>query len=217
MELPLFPLNSVLFPTMPLKLHIFEERYKLMINHCVDNQEPFGVVLIASGDEALGPLATPYMVGTTAHIQHVQKLPYERMNIMAVGRDRFIVNELHNDRPYLYADVELQPFDENPEPLAQSGTRLRPLVERYLGALEEARQVQIKGDQIPRDPMSLAYLAAMILQTDMAQKQDLLEASHSEVFITNLVKLYQREVALLDFMLSPPADLENDQIPFSLN
>lgn len=217
MELPLFPLSSVLFPGMPLKLHIFEERYKLMINQCLDNQEPFGVVLIASGTEALGPLATPHMVGTTAHIQHVQKLPYERMNIMAMGRDRFHVNQLFSDRPYLYGDVELQPFDETPAPLAKSGTQLRPLVERYLGALEEARQVQLKGDQIPRDPMSLAYLAAMILQTDMSQKQHLLESSTSASLIGNLVKLYQREVALLDFMLSPPSNLEDDQIPFSLN
>lgn len=217
MELPLFPLNSVLFPGMPLKLHIFEERYKLMINQCLDNQVPFGVVLIASGAEALGPLATPYMVGTTAHIQHVQKLPYERMNIVAMGRDRFHVNQLYGDRPYLYGDVELQPFDEDPQPLASAGTQLRPLVERYLGALEKARQVQLKGDQIPRDPISLAYLAAMILQTDMVQKQHLLESATSETLISNLVKLYQREVALLDFMLSPPPYLDDSKIPFSLN
>ena len=51
--LPLFPLNLVLFPGMPLPLHIFEERYKAMIGECLESQMPFGVVLIRDGLEAV--------------------------------------------------------------------------------------------------------------------------------------------------------------------
>ena len=59
-EIPLFPLNTVLFPNAPLRLHIFEERYKRMVNDCLAEKQPFGVVLIRHGLEALGPLAEPF-------------------------------------------------------------------------------------------------------------------------------------------------------------
>ena len=84
-ELPLFPLNTVLFPGMPLPLHIFEDRYKQMINNCLEEKEPFGVVLIRNGKEALGPLAQPHSIGCTARIVEVQKLSDGRMNITSVG------------------------------------------------------------------------------------------------------------------------------------
>ena len=60
LELPLFPLNTVLFPGMPLNLHIFEERYKRMMQACIESSKPFGVVLIKQGLEAHGPLADPF-------------------------------------------------------------------------------------------------------------------------------------------------------------
>jgi Lon protease-like protein len=66
-ELPIFPLNVVLFPGMPLPLHIFEERYKSMINRCIQAGHAFGVVLIREGQE-VGPPARPHDVGTTAVI-----------------------------------------------------------------------------------------------------------------------------------------------------
>ena len=66
-DLPLFPLNTVLFPGMVLPLHIFEERYKLMINHCLEEERPFGVLLIREGKE-VGSGAVPYQVGTTTMI-----------------------------------------------------------------------------------------------------------------------------------------------------
>ena len=69
-ELPLFPLNTVLFPGMPLGLHIFEDRYKLMIGQCVQERRPFGVVLIRSGQEALGPSG-----GTTPRRLHRLRHP----------------------------------------------------------------------------------------------------------------------------------------------
>ena len=58
-EIPLFPLNTVLFPNMPLSLHIFEPRYKIMVEQCLSREEPFGVALIQKGREALGPLPEP--------------------------------------------------------------------------------------------------------------------------------------------------------------
>jgi Lon protease-like protein len=83
-EIPLFPLNTVLFPGMPLPLHIFEDRYKGMINQSIQEATPFGVVLIREGAE-VGDTAIPYDVGTSAFVTQVERLPDGRMNINTVG------------------------------------------------------------------------------------------------------------------------------------
>ena len=87
LNLPLFPLNTVLFPEMPLPLHIFEVRYKQMIAKCLAGDRTFGVVLIKHGSEALGPLAEPYSIGCTARIIESQSLGEGRMEITTVGED----------------------------------------------------------------------------------------------------------------------------------
>ena len=66
MKVPLFPLNTVLFPGGPLPLRIFETRYLEMVRDCVKNDEPFGVLLIRDGQEA--GQATTYDIGTLARI-----------------------------------------------------------------------------------------------------------------------------------------------------
>jgi Lon protease-like protein len=72
-DLPLFPMNTVLFPGMVLSLHIFEERYKLMINRCLEEERSFGVLLIRKGQE-VGGSAIPYDVGTTTTIAGLNRL-----------------------------------------------------------------------------------------------------------------------------------------------
>lgn len=219
MDLPLFPLNSVLFPNMPLQLHIFEERYIKMINECIDEQKPFGVVLIQSGREAFGPTATPHEIGTTAHITEVTKLPFGRMNILAIGRDRFRVNNLDStSQPYLMGDVELMPLSErNQQMIKTGGTKLRPLVKRYLDGLKQAQKFQFDTNQIPSDPMPLAYLAAVLLQNENDQKQALLEADSTRSFLLDLIKAYQKEVTLMDILLTPPKAEQDNPTPFSLS
>lgn len=219
MQLPLFPLNSVLFPGMPLRLHIFEERYKEMINECIDNHAPFGVVLLQDGSAEGGSLARPYMVGTTAHISQVQRLPYGRMNILAIGRDRFKINELdQTSRSFLTGDVDLLPIiNADPSLLSNGATKLRPLLERYLTSLNDAGQVQFDMNQLPTDPMSLAYLAALLLQAEDSVKQDLLEAANSYELMVKLLRIYHKEVALIDILLSPPQAERDNETPFSLS
>ena len=91
--IPLFPLNVVLFPGGFLPLHIFEERYKLMIQRCLDDESEFGVVLIKSGLE-VGGNAEPHAVGTAARIVNVKKEEDGRMNIMVTGRERFRIDSV---------------------------------------------------------------------------------------------------------------------------
>lgn len=216
-ELPLFPLNTVLFPGMPLKLYIFEDRYKLMITHCLESQQPFGVVLIETGDEANNALAQPKLIGTTAHILDHQKLPFGRMNIMAVGQDRFRINSISYDKPYLTGMVDYLPFiQDDLNTIKMAERQLRPLLTRYLGALGDAG-FQIEDAKLPNDAMALGYLAAVILQTDATHKQKLLETVNTSQLFANLVSSYKREVALLNVMLAPPADQQESDSPFSVN
>jgi Lon protease-like protein len=203
---------------MPLQLHIFEERYKIMMNECIDTQSPFGVVLIESGQEALGPVATPHMVGTTAYIKQVKKLPMGRMNIVALGQERFQIQDIHKDRPYLSADVELLPLRaETTLDRGSNDSKLRSLVRQYLDTLEDAGKLETVERAIPDDPTALAYLAAVLLQTDNSDKQELLETSDTGVLLDRLTGMYRREVVLLDAMLNPPLEEKLNRTPFSLN
>src|SRR6185295_4168291 len=105
MELPIFPLNTVLFPGGRLPLHIFEERYKLMVSRCLGRGEPFGVCLIRAGQEVGAP-AEPFGIGTTAYIREVQELDEGRLNIVCIGGERFILGEITSSTPYITARIE---------------------------------------------------------------------------------------------------------------
>src|SRR5882672_7382750 len=109
MILPLFPLNTVLFPGMSLPLHIFEERYRQMINACISQNAPFGVVLIESGREVGSP-ATPHAIGTSAHIAGVERMADGRLHIEVVGQQRFHILSLHYDEAYLTGTIEEFPL-----------------------------------------------------------------------------------------------------------
>lgn len=198
-KLPLFPLNTVLFPGMPLRLYIFEKRYKEMMSLCLQSRQPFGVVLIREGVEANGPLAQPYMIGCTAHIIQVEPLAQGRMNITAVGQERFKILTLNYDCAYLAGIVESSPLDDySPLTLQRGGSRLRPWVERYLEMLSQAGHIEFDPQQLPDDPLALAYLTAYLLQIPPTQKQELLAINEAPVFVDTVGKLCRREVLLLD-------------------
>lgn len=207
-ELPLFPLHTVLFPGMPIALHIFEDRYKLMIRHCLEQTLTFGVVLIAEGVEAHGPLAVPHSIGCTAHIQQVEKLSQGRLNVSAVGRSRFVIESLDAEtQPYLIGRVRLIPLPgDDAAGLRQADRRLRVWVGRYLRALQRAGQIDASLEHLPQDPLTFAYLAATLLQIPPRQKQALLAADDATQLMTELDALYRREIALLAALLEKPGD-----------
>ncbi|MEW5868757.1 MAG: LON peptidase substrate-binding domain-containing protein [Chloroflexota bacterium] len=216
-ELPLFPLNTVLFPGTPLQLHIFEERYKRMINLCIDQRQPFGVVLIRRGVEALGPLAETYPVGCAAQIVHVQRLAQERLNIVAVGQKRFRIVSVDQERqPYLLGTVENLPLEDIPEEqIEQQAGALRPLLVRFIRALMEAGGGQFDLQQMPGNPVSLAYVAAALLQIPPACKQALLEINRADELLDNLQFTFRKENALLKAILSEQDVLQSGG--FSVN
>jgi Lon protease-like protein len=200
-NLPLFPLNTVLFPGMVLPLHIFEERYKLMIERCLDEERPFGVVLIREGEE-VGRVAKPYGVGTTTVVAGVSRLDDGRMNIVTIGSERFRLRSLRFDQPYLVGDAE-------PWPLVGASTKqareqvgpVRALFQQYVSQLAQAQGDRIEIEEVPSEPRALALLVAIGLQLPMPQKQRLLHQPTIPQLLEAERALMKREQLLLNYII----------------
>lgn len=197
-ELPIFPLNTVLFPGMPLPLHIFEARYKEMIGKCLEDDRLFGVALIKHGSEALGPLAEPFSIGCTAKIVDFQPLQEGRMQISSVGEQRFRIQNLMDDLPYLVGEVEYHPFiEENPEEIETAAKKLIPKVHQYMDLLNQIEPIDLEAGNLPQDPLLLGYLASSLLQMPPNEKQKILESDSALELINATIPVYTREIAFL--------------------
>jgi len=135
MEIPLFPLHTVLCPGIVLPLHIFEERYRALVRHCLDTGTPFGVVLIKDGREVgSGAVATLAGVGAFAEIRRAGRYPDGRFDLLAAATGRFAIESVDtNKAPYLVADVTPLDDEVGDEPRAErlSAAAIRRFV-RYL-------------------------------------------------------------------------------------
>ena len=109
-RLRLFPLNTVLFPGAVLNLHVFEERYRLMIASCLAGDHRFGVVLIARGSE-VGGGDVRHDRGTMATIEVASPTPDGRYGVLARGGDRLRVHSWLDDAPYPRALVSIDTVD----------------------------------------------------------------------------------------------------------
>lgn len=201
-DLPLFPLGTVLFPHMPMQLHIFEERYREMMRDCQEQGTSFGVVGIRQGVEAGGP-AAPYGVGTLARLHLVEPLDDGRYNLVIVGTSRFRVTRIDVSRPYLVATVEYLPDARG------GGSGLAPLAERvgqaflqYARALGDLADVAASSVELPDDPELLSYLVSSSLQVETAHKQELLELDSAEARLRRCLTLLRREAVLLEQSLA---------------
>ena len=194
-ELPLFPLNNVvLFPGMPLPLHIFEERYKAMIGDCVRRSEPFGVLLIKEGNE-VGEPASPHSVGTTARISQVQRLQEGRLNILTRGERRFELLETVQTVPHL---VGLVRYIEDEEGIVSS-TTLAGVREQYIQLQRHLTAMSGGWDRevsVPDSAIDLARTSATALAVSLPLppdvRQDLLEARTAGQQLEKLLSLMRQ-------------------------
>ena len=214
--LPLFPLNTVLFPGQLLPLHIFEPRYRQMIGECLQHSVPFGVVLLREGEEAGDETAVPCDVGTTANIIQAERLPDGRMTIVCVGNARFRISQTYHDRPYLRGDVDLWPWAplDNTQPSPADVVRQR--LQRYLNLLSQISDSPINVD-IPDDAATLANLSAAILQIDPGEKQQLLATASIGELLDQVAAILRRELRGLSIMQAARQKPTDESPSFSLN
>ena len=191
-DLPLFPLNLVLFPGASLPLRVFEERYKLMMQACLDGDSRFGVVLIKAGLEVGGP-AEPHTVGTVAVIDHVEHLGNGEMLVSAVGERRFRITRIDRSRPYVEASVQMLEDDQRARLSELMAERLRDAVARHLRLLVGIRGGWVRDPRISGDPLILSYFIPSVLQGDMLVRQRLLEESSTEKRLEDELELLEEE------------------------
>lgn len=216
--LPLFPLNTVLFPHMVLPLHIVEERYKLMINTCLAQDRPFGVVLIYSGAE-VGGTAVPHPVGMVARIARWEWLPDGRLNILTVGDRRFRIGEyVASELPYLVASIEY--WDDQPVEFPGLPRLMDDIEHSFIDYLTlimslADQPLPVSQLQLPTDPSMLSYHVASNLQIDMDEKQELLEEPSAVARLQREHTLLRREGGFLQRLVSLQGSVTEEDLPWS--
>lgn len=194
-EMPLFPLNTVLFPYAPLQLHVAESRYRDLINYCTQHDEPFGVVLIRSGEDVNGHVE-PYMVGTAVRIVSVHTYEDGKMDVRVQGERRFRVRRLDESRTYLVGFVEpvIELEIEDGERSEALVLRSREYVEAYIEYYFARFDVKVARINLPADPTALSFVVANFLQIDNLEKQKLLETEDTLERLSEILPILEKHI-----------------------
>nr|WP_240188918.1 LON peptidase substrate-binding domain-containing protein [Nakamurella flavida] len=219
MSLPLFPLGTVLFPGVVLPLHVFEARYRALVQELVALPDPprrFGVVAIKAGHEVgVDGVTALHDIGCTADLRRVEQYPDGRFDIVAVGLERFRLGEVTGDE-LLRSEVELLADPVGPQDAALAATAGRLFV-RYREALLTAQGTSADPmPDLPADPAEVASLIAASMVADVTDKQTLLAAPGIAARLREEVRLLRRELGLLAHSASRPA-VELGRAPYTAN
>ncbi|MEV6973502.1 LON peptidase substrate-binding domain-containing protein [Kitasatospora sp. NPDC093806] len=228
-RLPLFPLNTVLYPGLVMPLNVFEERYRRLVADLLDRPEDeprrFGVIAIKDGREVapvraeggpagaldgLGtatgdPLEALYHVGCVADVTSVTPQPDGRYELLVTGTTRFRIRSIQVGGPYLTGDtetVEERPGEGSGALAAEVERAFRTYQKRLAGAREAS---PVGRPELPDDPQVLSYLvaAAAVLETPL--KQRLLACPDNAQRLRTELDLLRRETAVLGWLPSLPA------------
>ncbi len=203
-----------MFPGATLTLHIFEERYRLMIGECLERSTPFGIVLIREGHEVGAAAATPYEVGTLVAINASVRLEDGRLLIATVGQQRFRINTIIQVLPYMTANVSLLE-DEPGKRMQQAANEVRQIYAQYWQAVAAATGVQQERDELPDDSLELSHHLAYRLQVTNERKQRWLEHT-ADVRLREIAAMLRAEIDLLP--RNQPNDLARiSNLPWSWN
>lgn len=200
-RVPLFPLPIVLFPGEVRPLRIFETRYRAMLQDCLDHGTPFGLVL-ALPTSAASDEPPPQEIGTLAYITHVAQQPDETFGIQIRGGERFQLEGLCHDKPYLQGNIRLVPMLQTETDDAYGlADRARDLLQQYLQALTQASGIRFQVHNLPAKPEDLAYLTGIVLQIGPQQKYDLLTTTHLPRLLHAEINLLLRELDLMAWII----------------
>ena len=180
---PMFPLGSVLFPSMPLTLRIFEERYLKLLGDLMGAESPaFGVVLVSRGSEVGGDDGR-MSIGTVASVTQIGTTD-EFLGLESFGSQRFSVNEWLPDDPYPIAEIEMIPDLVWDDTLMPARVHLETSVRKLLAFASEFGELQFGADiELSEDPMSACWQLAGILPIGELDRYDLLTSQSAEELI----------------------------------
>ena len=187
-RLPLFPLGLVLLPAEVVPLHIFEERYKLMVGECLERESEFGILWMA--DDGLRE------IGCTARVtQLLERMEDGRMNILVQGAEPFRLVRRIENLPYPAGDVELLDEEEDADDAASEAAAGASAREQYADLVERVTDSRpSEGDLAQLD----AYGMAATLDFALDAKQDLLELRSEEQRLQRLGELFASTIERLE-------------------
>jgi Lon protease-like protein len=189
--LPLFPLpNVVLFPQMPMPLHVFEPRYRKMVADALDSHRTIGMTLLQPGWEAdYQGRPSVYGVGCAGLIEQSEPLEQGRYNILLRGTVRFRIREEHDGEPYRLAAVETLP-DGMGDTASLEAMRRRVLA--AIGKASDGPVSLVLQTELPHDVFVNALCQTLTLAP--VERQSLLDCD-------TIVARYARLLEILDFLL----------------
>ena len=236
MRLPYFPLHVVLFPHLPLPLHIFEERYRAMARDLLADGSPYAgrfVIGVITAGAEVGEHDHPPttgLIGTIAEVRRAERFADGRWALVVVGTDRVALGAVDRSGPY--ALVEVEPLPESVGDAAKAD-RLLPQVQAALDAYletvkrfvastasvgresQEITEVAASLDEVlkpihlPDDPLAASYAVAGVLQIELHRKQQLLELPDGASRLQAELNLLRREARLLADGAMPPVSRED--------
>ncbi|HYM52194.1 MAG TPA: LON peptidase substrate-binding domain-containing protein [Candidatus Dormibacteraeota bacterium] len=232
MRLPYFPLHVVVFPHLPLPLHIFEPRYRAMTRDVLADGSPYAgrfvVSMITEGAEVgeePGRRASGQRVGTIVQVRRSERLPNGRWVLLTVGVERALLGEV--DRSGEYATVEVTPLaDDGGDRRAADALlpEVQAALDHYLETVkrfvtsaasfgsksQEITDVAASLDEVlkpirlPDDPLAASYAVGGVLQIELTRKQHLLELPDAASRLQAELELLRREARLLADGAMPP-------------
>lgn len=188
-RLPIFPLPVVLFPGVPMPLHIFEIRYRQMLDDIRVGNNIFGLSFFDSANSELDHPPVGH-VGCAAEVRDIQSLPEGRSNIFTVGLARFRIESFADEGdPYLVAAVsffeDATEDDEVLGPLANNAANMFMRIARAVSVLSDARNSL--PDLPETDPQQLSFFMTAAVEMEMNEKQELLEIRHTSERLIRLI------------------------------
>jgi len=196
MELPLFPLHVVLFPGSAMPLHVFEQRYRTMMETVLSGDRRFGVLAIRRGRE-VGGYADTFRIGTVAVVEQIQRAPDGSMAIIVTGHERFALDVRLPDDPYPNGEVTLleEPLGEQPSRALPSA---RAAVNRYLSVMAKVHGDDVVAPALPTDLVPASFTLASALSLDLPERQRLLETNDVAERLAMVTDVAKREAMLLE-------------------
>jgi len=210
-QLPVFPLNTVVFPGVTLPLHVFEDRYRALVHHLLTIAEKpdrvFGIVAIREGYEVgAHGVQSVHRVGCLVQMTSVEPHADGRFDIEVVGRQRLRLDGLDTSGAFLLGDVETveEPSDTSPTALEEA-ERAHETFEEYRRRLSEMRGSDVLDGELPRDPEYLSYSLAATCLLTLAERQSLLESPTATERLIMLRHLLTEEMRAMQAIPSLPA------------
>jgi Lon protease-like protein len=226
MQLPYFPLHTVVFPHLPLPVHVFEDRYRAMATDLMADGSPYAgrfvVSMIVDGPEVGGDAATR-PIGTICEVRTAEQFPDGRWVLLAVGVGRARLGAVDRSGPYALIEVERvdELIGDDAAALVAPAQRaldaylatVKRFVVRTASVGDESQETTdvaasldqvLKPIQLPDDPVAASYAIGGVLQIELSRKQQLLELPDAATRLRAEMDLLRRESRLLDDGALPP-------------